>query len=202
MPTSLFTFEPLQPELFELETALITPRTVVRRFREGEGKPFFDLLYQNTTWLSGHFPYLVEQVRTWEDGERYVRQELIEWIRQTRYAFGVWDKDSATMIGKIWLYELNWHTPKCRMSFFLSKSWAGKGIMTEVFGAVLPFAFQSIQIHRVSMKMAMDNYPAQRLVRKWGFQREGDLREDFRRPSGEWMDRMQFGLTRTLYEKI
>lgn len=45
----------------------------------------------------------------------------------------------------------------------------------------------------------MDNVASQRLARKCGFRREGDLRSDYRRPSGELADTMLFGLTRPEY---
>jgi RimJ/RimL family protein N-acetyltransferase len=69
--------------------------------------------------------------------------------------------------------------------------------MTEVLLQIIRFCFEQLKFEKISIRVESDNYPAQRLVRKCGFQREGDLRAEFRKPSGELIDLMVFGLTQS-----
>ncbi|MEL7221405.1 MAG: GNAT family protein, partial [Bacteroidota bacterium] len=76
---------------------------------------------------------------------------------------------------------------------------AGKGIMTEVLARMVQFAFRQLELNKLVLKTLVDNYSSQRLARKVGFRREGDLRNEVRRNSGALFDVMLFGLTREEY---
>jgi RimJ/RimL family protein N-acetyltransferase len=75
----------------------------------------------------------------------------------------------------------------------------GQGLMTEALRVVQPFAFKQLVLEKLLLRTAMENVASQRLARKCGFRREGDLRGDFRKLSGELIDTMLFGLTRSEY---
>ena len=74
--------------------------------------------------------------------------------------------------------------------------------MTEALQKMVLFAFNQLGLEKITARPAMDNYASQRLVRKVGFQREGDLRADHRRPAGDLVDVMLFGLARSTFEKV
>ena len=79
---------------------------------------------------------------------------------------------------------------------------SSKGIMTEVLLVTIRFAFTQLKLEKISLRTAMDNYASQRLARKCGFRREGDLRADFKKTSGEIIDVMVLGLTKAEWEKV
>jgi len=192
----------MRSQVLDTDTALLTTRTVVRRFRENDGAEFFLLLQNNHTRLLDHFPDLIQQVIDKEQGEFFIRRKLAAWLLQEEYAFGIWEHDSAKLIGFIRLYQLSWTLAHGELTYFIDQFFAGRGLMTESLKAVMAFAFEQLQLNKLSQRTAMDNYPSQRLARKVGFRREGDLREECRRPGGELIDVMLFGLTRSEYEKI
>ncbi|MBL7791327.1 MAG: N-acetyltransferase, partial [Saprospiraceae bacterium] len=51
----------MQPHLFGIDSVLLTNRTVIRRFREGDGAAFFDLLQDNSAVLGDEFAELLEE---------------------------------------------------------------------------------------------------------------------------------------------
>ena len=59
---------------------------------------------------------------------------------------------------------------------------------------VIHFVFYQLQLNKLVLRTESDNFAGQRLARKVGFLREGDIRAEYRRPSGEWVDLMIFGL--------
>ena len=67
--------------------------------------------------------------------------------------------------------------------------------MTESTFAVVQFAFRQLKMEKLYVRTAMDNYSSQRLARKCGFRREGDLRAAYKRPTGVLEDMMLMGLT-------
>ena len=188
--------------LYKIDTAIITPRTVIRRFREGEGNAFYRLVSDNRDRLREVLPQTIDTVPTKKEAEGYVRRKIAAWLCQEEFCFGVWENESAQLIGYVKIFHIDWSVPSADITFFIDKEYEGKGLMTEVVRKLLRFAFEQLSIEKIRLRTAMDNYATQRLARKCGLRREGDLRSEYRRPSGELVDVMLFGYTKTEYEKV
>ena len=192
----------MQHHLFSVDTALLTPRCVIRRFREGDGRPFYQLLDNNRDYLAEHFPHLLTETgpgSSPEEAEAFVRQRIAYWHLQLDYAFAVWDAEGDDLIGYVHLLDLDWGLPRGEMAFFIDREQARRGLMSEAVARVVRYAFRQLRLEKLIMLTLSDNYPSQRLGRKVGFTREGDLRNEFRRPGGALADLTRFGLTREQY---
>lgn len=187
----------MDPRLFDIDTALITTRTVVRRFREHDGETLHELIQRNYSRLTDYLPAMLQEMRSKELAEAFVREKLAAWLLQKEFTFGLWDNESAKLIGIITIFNINWKVPLADITFFIDQDFSGKGIMTETLASVVNFAFRQLNLEKLRLPTAMDNYPAQRLARKCGFRREGDLRSELRLQGDELVDVMLFGLTRS-----
>ncbi len=192
----------MQAHLFKVDTVMLTRRTLVRRFRENDGPTVYELFQNNHQRLSDHFPFTLREVSSPEAAEVFVRHKLSAWLLQSEYAFGVWDSDEAKLIGYAAFFNLDWRIPEGRLTFFIDENYGRRGIMTEVVAHLTQYAFEQLKLERVYMLTAQDNYAAQRLLRKCGYRREGDLRNAFRRPTGGLLDMMLFAYTREENEKV
>jgi RimJ/RimL family protein N-acetyltransferase len=178
----------MSPNLFEIDTVIITPHTVTRRFREGEGAAIYDLLDNNRSRLEGLFAPSLWPVYNVEESEMLVRKKLADWLLQKSFAFGVWHFQTAKAVGFVELFDFAPEVPRASLHFFIDRDYEGKGIMTEVLREVIQFGFRQLELQRIDLYTASDNFAAQRLARKTGFTRDGDLRGYFRKPGGELMD--------------
>lgn len=192
----------MQEYLLHIDTALLTRRMVIRRFRENEGHDFFILIQENTSHIADHFPLTLKEIKSPLQAEYYLRKKFSEWLLQKEYCFGIWDTDKAKLIGFVRIFQLDWNIPKGEIAFFIDHQHTQKGLMTEAMVTILSFIFEQLKLEKLVLRTASDNYPTQRLARKVGFRREGDLRSDFKRPAGELVDIMYFGFTRLEYEKV
>lgn len=189
-------FQKMKSNLYKIDTVLLGSRTVARRFRENDGPVFFDLLQDNSSLLADHFSHMLSEVGDPETAEAFVRKSIADWLMQNAYVFGIWEHQSAKLIGLVTITDIDWQVPKGELSYFLDRGFTGKGIMTETLLGIVKFAFEQLQMEKLYIRTAMDNYAAQRLARKCGFRREGDLRADLRKVTGEPVDIMLLGLTR------
>ena len=192
----------MKARLFKVDTVILTSRTVVRRFRENDGQAFHELVQRNKSRIEDHMPKTVRETTTVTAGEIFIRTKLSRWLLQEEFAFGVWEEKSAKLIGYIRIFNINWDVPHGEIGYFIDKDFNQQGIMTEVLTAIVHFSFQQLKLEKLRIRTAMDNYPSQRLARKCGFRREGDVRSEFKKPSGEIIDVMLFGFTRQEYEKV
>jgi len=186
--------EKIKKHLFKIDTALLAKRIVVRRFRENEGAKFQQLVQDNSTMIHDILPVTVEACRTKAGAEYFIRKKMAAWLLNEEYCFGIWDNESAEMIGFIEIIKIDWRIPKGELAFFIDKDFKEKGLMTEAMKEVIDFAFKQLKMEKLALRTAMDNYAAQRLAKKCGFYREGDLRNEFRNASGALIDAMIFGL--------
>jgi RimJ/RimL family protein N-acetyltransferase len=186
----------MQAHLLNIDTALITPRTVVRRFRENDGQNYFKLFQDNQDLLENRYPPILDVLPNQDNIELFVRKKLASWLMQEEFCLGVWDKDSAVPIGLILITNIDWNVPNGELFMFLDKNRHQKGIMTEVLQKVIQFAFEQLRMEKLTLRTESDNFAGQRLARKCGFSREGDVRSAHRRPSGELVDLMLFGLVK------
>lgn len=190
----------MRSQLFDIDTALLTSNCVVRRFRENEGTVFRNLIEQNKDYLQDHFPILVAEVGAQNDtAERFLRERIAAWLLQQDYAFGIWHNESTKLIGYVHIFEINWEVPMAEISYFIDKNHMKQGLMTEVLARVLRFGFRQLELEKIYLKTLSDNFASQRLARRVGFSREGDLRNEFRKPGGMIADLVRFGFSRETY---
>ena len=77
--------------LLHIETAILTPRTVFRRLREGEGAAFYKLFQENHSRLKEYFHDLTDPLQSENASELWVRSRLADWLQNKAYYFGIWD---------------------------------------------------------------------------------------------------------------
>lgn len=190
----------MRPSLFNIDTALLTTRCVVRRFRENDGEAFYNLIDENRDFLLDHFPILIEEIGNDANAaESFLRERIAYWLLQQDFAFGIWGNETTELIGYVHLFDLNWNVPAAEVSFFLARGQEQQGLMTEVLARIIRFGFRQLELEKIYLKTLADNYGSQRVARKVGFSREGDLRNEFRRPGGMLVDLVRFGLSRETY---
>lgn len=192
----------MQTFLLGVDTALLAQRVVIRRFRENDGKAVWDLLENNVSRLSDYHKEHIRMITDPELAEIYVRKKLANWILQQEYCFGVWEKQDAQLVGLINIFDVKWGFPQGHLEFLLDHEFTRKGIMTEALAGVLNFSFQQLKLEKIYFTTLMDDYASQRLVRKCGFRREGDLRHAYKLQSGDVIDLMLLALTRAELEKV
>lgn len=187
----------MKAELYNVDTALITEHTVVRRFRENEGILLYPLIADNYSRLGEHFSVTLHHITSKEIAEFFVRKKIASWILQEEYNFGVWEKDTAKLIGFIRIFNIDWNLPKGEVDFFIDRGYTQMGTMTEVLRAITDFGFKQLKLEKLKLAISIDNQAAQRLARKCHYRREGDLRSEMKKENGEIIDVMVFGLTKT-----
>ena len=87
------------------------------------------------------------------------------------------------------------HGHTAELGYWLGDSYWGKGYMTEVVKAVIPYAFETFGLHRLEACQFGWNGASGKVLEKAGFRLEGCLREAICK-EGEFTDRLIYGLLR------
>lgn len=103
--------------------------------------------------------------------------------------------DSDRLIGTVTLHNLSPSNKRAEIGYMLSPKQQGQGYATEAVFAVLVFAFERMNLHRIEADLHPDNAASVRLVERLGFAREGYLRERWF-VGGVFSDSLVYGLLR------
>lgn len=126
---------------------------------------------------------LMEYFQFEEEGYQALKQMYdngMEMNNITQHYFLVCEKTSGRVMGECGFHT--WNQKHKRAEFFYSlrqDSDKRQGFMTEAVGAILGYGFNQLEINRVAALVAADNIPSLALLRRYGFVKEGTMREDY-----------------------
>jgi RimJ/RimL family protein N-acetyltransferase len=99
-------------------------------------------------------------------------------------------------IGNIGLHEMDWKNRNAMLGIVIAeKEYWGRGFGTDAVRALLRFAFDEMNLHRIYLEVFAFNQRALRCYQKSGFQQEGLAREVLFR-EGQYHDAIQMAILR------
>ena len=111
-------------------------------------------------------------------------------------AFAIRTVADGALIGTIGFYEIEWANQGAWLGMGLGEREAwGQGYGTEALHLALQYAFDELNLHRITLTVIAYNERAIALYERVGFQREGVFRE-FGQRDGRWYDMYLYGMLR------
>ena len=114
-----------RPELLDLPAALAGSKVMLRPYRAGDGAAFFAAVDADREAL-GKWVGWVDQHRTREDAEAYVRRMHAKWQDRSALIMGIWSQDGREYFGGIGFHGLDWAVPSLELGYFLRSSAYGR----------------------------------------------------------------------------
>jgi RimJ/RimL family protein N-acetyltransferase len=144
-----------------------------------------------------------EVMRYWSTtplGDRDAAVKLLEGIhdgfrRRTLLKWGIARRSDNALIGTVTLFNLDFTHRRAEVGYCLGRDHWGNGYMREALNAVLRYAFEELDLHRIEADVDPRNKNSIRSLERLGFQREGYLRERWH-VGGEIQDAFFYGLLR------
>ena len=108
------------------------------------------------------------------------------------YAFLIFRNEDHAMLGGITLANLRRGVAQAgSVGYWIGEPYARQGYMSAGLRALIPFAFDSLRLHRLEAACIPTNAASIRLLEKSGFSREGYARE-YLCINGVWSDHLLF----------
>lgn len=134
-------------------------------------------------------------------GARLVRGRQ-EALKGTDFTFFVFDRTGGreVLAGGLTLSNIRRRAAQHgSLGYWMGESFAGRGLMTEAVGLVLPFFFDTLGLHRLHAAFLPHNLASRRVLEKNGFSEEG-FAESYLQIDGKWADHVLFALTRERWD--
>jgi [ribosomal protein S5]-alanine N-acetyltransferase len=118
-----------------------------------------------------------------------------DWKRRAILKWGIALRTDDQLIGSLTLFNLDFTHRRAEIGYALGRDHWGQGYMNEALMAVLKYAFEVLDLHRIEADVDPRNAASIKTLERLGFQREGYLRERWQ-ISGEIQDAFFYGLLR------
>jgi ribosomal-protein-alanine N-acetyltransferase len=181
---------------------LLGRRVTLRAPRPGDYNAWYTLRRDSRDFLRPFEP-------RWTDadlGQRVYAERLRRSREEVRagtdYAFFIFLRDAGKerLVGGLTLSNVRRRAAQyVTLGYWMGRPFAGQGLMTEAVGTAIPFAFETLGLHRIHAAFLPGNTASRRVLEKNGFREEG-YAENYLQIDGKWCDHVLFGLTRERYQ--
>jgi ribosomal-protein-alanine N-acetyltransferase len=138
---------------------------------------------------------------TWAQDEtsrgsyRYKLRRYAEDARDDKaHALFVFRDEDDALVGGVTISNIRRGVAQmASLGYWAGERFAGNGYTTAAVRAVVRYAFEDLDLHRVEAACQPDNAPSQRVLDKAGFTREGSARA-YLKINGKWRDHLLFGI--------
>ena len=128
---------------------------------------------------------------------RRLRVHAINSQTDKGYAFLIFSRRSDDLVGGVSLNHVRRGIGQtASVGYWIGERYARHGYMTDALAGLLPFAFDSLGLHRIDAAVLERNAASRRVLEKVGFTREGVARQ-YLRIDGEWQDHVIYGMLST-----
>jgi [ribosomal protein S5]-alanine N-acetyltransferase len=125
---------------------------------------------------------------------RRVRRYQQEIRDDSAYPFFIFRSHDSVLVGGLTLSNVTrGMTQAATLGYWVGERHANQGFMSAAVRAIVPFAFDTLHLHRLEAACLPHNVPSMRLLERAGFKREG-LARGLVRINGRWQDHVVFAL--------
>ncbi len=162
----------MEDEVFSLFPEITTRRINLREIKQKDTDGIYKLL-SNAEVIKYDTFELITNMKQAED----IIKNFNKGFKEKRAIFwGIFLKGESELIG---FCKCEIEIPKVRadLGYDLRPEYWNKGIMTEVLGTIIDFAFHTLGVNRIEASVSTENYGSIRVLEKVGFIKEGILRQ-------------------------
>ena len=138
----------------------------------------------NEERLKRFFPKTLEQNLTPDLSNYFVERKIKEFSAKEEFLFVLKEKENHTLIGLVYLKDLDWVKKQGELAYAMGYQAEGKGYMTETIHAISDWAFQELQLKTLQIIVHKTNIGSVRVAEKCGYLWKSVLNAEHK-PPGE-----------------
>ena len=146
----------------------------LRAVEPADAAEIFDLTDQNRVYLRRWMPW-VDGTRTAADTMAFIARSLEEIRLGQGYQLTV--RLHGQVVGVMGLVYVDEANRRAEIGYWLGEAFQGRGIMTRACRALVAFAFASLRLNRVEIRVEVGNRRSRAIPERLGFTQEALLRE-------------------------
>lgn len=162
--------------------------------RAADFQPWAELRDLSAAYLQPWEPSWAEDDLTRPAFRRRLSVYAREMELETAWPFFIFTNGGETLVGAVTLSNIRRGVAESgTLGYWIGRPFAGRGHATAAVKAVLTFAFDTLDLHRVEASCLPANLPSRRVLQKSGFRQEGEAKA-YLKINGAWADHLLFGV--------
>ncbi|HNT30147.1 MAG TPA: GNAT family N-acetyltransferase [bacterium] len=160
-------------EIFKNLPTLETEHLLLRSMKLSDAEDMFD--YAADEQVTRYLTWTPHQ--SVDDSRKFLEYVLSRYDKGEPENWGMELKESSTFIGTCGFMEIIREHNRAEIGYAMSRSYWGKGLMTEAVKAAINFGFETLGLNRIQARCDVPNIGSARVMEKAGMQYEGTLRQ-------------------------
>jgi ribosomal-protein-serine acetyltransferase len=141
---------------------------------ENHSEAIFNLIEKNRPYLRQWLPWVDYSISV-EDTKKYIQSSLMRYSNGN--GFDLLILLNNEIVGVIGLREIDHFNKTTSIGYWLGKDFQGKGLMTKSCRALTNYCFESLNLNRVVVNCATENYMSQAIPERLHFFKEAVVRQ-------------------------
>jgi ribosomal-protein-serine acetyltransferase len=174
-------------------TPRFTPALMLRPFRRRDVGALEEAVSESLRDLKPWLPWAQGSYGR-HDALQYIKESLNAWNENRAFDFSIRAAaDPARHLGNVSLWFTSQANKTGEIGYWVRSGASRQGVCTEATARLLEVAFEELDMHKVTLRIAIGNLGSDRVARKLGFFHEGVLRHEVR-VGDEWLDHSAWSL--------
>lgn len=141
-----------------------------------DASALFNLIQTDRATLSEWLPW-IDAINSVEDESRFLESAIKQMNNRDCLVIAILvDQKPAGMVD---LHAIDITNQHADIGYWLGSAFQDRGIATEVVKWVTEYAFETLDLHKLSIFAGTKNYASQRVATKSGFKQECILKDEF-----------------------
>jgi ribosomal-protein-serine acetyltransferase len=153
---------------------VVDEEVVLKLLDTTHSNQLFELIDSCRPFLKQWLPF-VDGTKEVADTKQFIESTQKQFASNNGIQAGIWYNGNIT--GVIGFHGINWSNKSTSIGYWLGEGYQGKGIMTKACRAFINYAFGELNLNRVEIRCAVQNYKSRAIPKRLQFINEGTIRQ-------------------------
>jgi ribosomal-protein-alanine N-acetyltransferase len=147
-----------------------------------------DFIISNTERLKRFFPKTLEENLTPDLSRIFVAKKESEFNAKEELLFKLKEKKNRTIIGLVYIKELDWGKKKAELAYCIAYQFEGMGIITNAVKVLSEYAFETLGLNSLQIIVHKTNPGSIKVAEKCGYNWQRTLLKEHTPPGEKALD--------------
>jgi len=157
-----------------------------------------DFVVTNAERLKRYFPKTLEQNLTPDLSKYFVEKKLKQFRNREEFLFVLKEKENRTVIGLIFIKEIDWDTKEAELAYCIGYQHEGKGWMTQSVANLSKYAFEKLELRTLRIIVHESNFSSIKVAKKCGYTWKKKLQQEHTPPNENPLDMELYELHKSI----
>ena len=156
-----------------------------------------DFVVVNSERLKNYFPKTLSENLTPTLASLFVDKKIKQFTLKEEYLFTIKENTSRTIIGLVYVKELQKRERQGELAYCIGYQFEGKGLMTKTINEMIKWSFDKAQLNCLQIIVHPTNMASLKVAEKNGFEYKGVLKNEHKMADGTIADMLLYELEKS-----